>query len=96
MKIAAEIYANIDSKALLKLICDKPELAGLIKTETSNMKAGTYGRNCPALCCRDCAGCSRVDETAYLSTALISIFEYYIPEDIKNAIHMSGSSYVDE
>lgn len=94
LKISADLYASIDSGSLLRLINDKPELKSFIDEEFEKAKRTGSCASCSGGC-HGCNGCSRIDDKAYLTTALISIFEYYMPEDIKSSIQMGGSSYIE-
>lgn len=102
MKISSDIYAFIDDDNLVRLIDSNNGLKDYVSSEMDHMTDIGVGKGCPANSCAGCAGCARAcslgapPNAAYLSTALISIFNYYIPDEIKNAIHLGGGTSVGE
>lgn len=98
MKASAEIYAFIDEKALVELLDNNEDLKNFVEQEAERVSEKVPQEKCS--CCRGGCGhgcgtnCDKVDP-AYLTAAMMSIFNYYIPDNIKNAIHLGGSTFIE-
>jgi len=104
LRVNADIYAFADEKKIIEIIECNRELKDFIDEEMDRMtdegiikKYGGchhHSGNC------NCGGCCKkgadTPDAAYLTTAMISIFNYYIPDNIKNAINLGGSAFIEE
>lgn len=106
MKVSADIYAYIEGGSLLDMIEKNKELKDFVEQEISLMPEKARPKNggcgCGGGCCghsssgSSCCGSDKQNEDpAYLTAALMSIFNYYLPEDIKDAIHLTGTAYFE-
>jgi len=99
MKIGAEMYAFIEHANLMRIIEGNKGLKDFVGQEMDRMRdEGIIKRcgGCGGGCCSGCGSKHEEADPAYLTAALMSVFNYYIPEGIKNEIHMGGSTYIDE
>ena len=103
MIINCELFAHIDSENLLKILNNNISLKNLVDLESEKAIddiAANQGHKCGGCCGIDSScGCSQnklLTDTSYLTSALMAIFNYYIPDDIKNAIHMGGTTFIGD
>lgn len=107
MEIKSDIFASIEKDALLKLIDEDKSLKNFVDSEMERIKdeelvkqCGGCKSGCGSECSSGCgSGCGKKQETAdaaYLTSALISIFNYYIPDKIKDSINLTSSTFIDE
>lgn len=98
MKICSDLYASIESKELLKLLKNDENLKSFVQSEADRAKDGYAGqmcRPCDAGCCNKCPKNRADEDAAFLTSSLISIFNYYIPDNIKEAINLQSSTYIE-
>lgn len=97
MKINSELYASIDENKLMELLDKNPALKAFVNDEISRMVDSNVIDKCSG--CQGCGhGCSHgkaSHDVAYLTTALLSIFNFYLPTDIKEAINVESTSFVE-
>jgi hypothetical protein len=103
--INSELFAYIDSDDLKRILNNNISLKNLVDLEVekadndtavgSGHKCGGCGSGCSgdSTCCGSSNELS--GDTLYLTSALMSVFNFYIPEDIKNAIHLGGTTFID-
>lgn len=98
------MFAFADEKRIDEIISSDKGLRDFIDQEIDRMTDEGLIKNCGG--CghgegdHKCGGCcgkrTHGPDAAYLTTALISIFNYYIPDKIKNAINLGGSTFIDK
>lgn len=97
MKINAEVYAYAHWNELKMLLDKDPGLKSHVDSELKNMTDRDMVKKCPS--CRGCGGgcCENMqDDPSYPAAVLSSIFDYYMPDIVKNTLQMSVITYVDE
>ncbi|KPU43649.1 hypothetical protein OXPF_30910 [Oxobacter pfennigii] len=111
MKINADLFSFIEDNSLLELIERNPDLKKYIDDEISRLEDEGIIHNCscPMRKAKGCSGCSsgknagcssgcshsNSSNPAYLTALLSSIFNFYIPDDIKNAINLGVTTYIE-
>lgn len=93
MRINADLFSFIDSKDLMEFLERNPELKAYVDEET-----GRRAKEEKACGCSGCGGCGKgcsSPDAEYLTTALSAILDYYIPDNVKNALHLSNIVYID-
>lgn len=98
LKICSDLYASIESQELLKLLGSDESLKAFVQSEVDRAKDEYDKSSCSSCTGGRCQKCTKNNEDkdpAFLTSALISIFNYYIPDDIKDAIGLQSSTYLD-
>lgn len=107
LKVSADIYAYIEGTSLMDIIEKNKGLKAFVEQEMALMPEDARPQKCGSGCggcCGHSSGasgsscCGRDNERedpAYLTAALMSLFNYYLPEDIKNALHLGGTAYLE-
>lgn len=97
MKVYSDLYASIESHELLKLLEGDENLLAFVQSETDRAKDENAKGACLSCGRGQCRGCMQnynKEDAVSLTSALISIFNYYIPDNIKEAIHLQSSTYL--
>lgn len=98
MKIYSDLYASIEGSELLKLLECNENLKAFVYAEADRSK-GEYERkgcgSCSSGCCQGCDRKGDSNDAAFLTSALISIFNYYLPDSIKEKINLQSSTYLE-
>jgi hypothetical protein len=98
LRINTDIFGFIESEKLKELMNSDEGLKSFIDQEIDRMKDEDMNKSCGG-CGKDCGcGCSHSEiilDTGYLTTALMSIFNYYIPDNVKDAIHLGGTTFIE-
>jgi hypothetical protein len=97
LKINIELYGSIDSGLLPALLEKYPELKGFAEHEDSRTLDDKNARQTGCTGCGGgCCNKSKMQDIDYLTSALSSIFDYYLPDDVRNSLHISSTIYVED
>ena len=76
----------------MELLEKNPALKAFVNDEISRMVDSNVIDKCSG--CQECGHGKASPDVAYLTTALLSIFNFYLPTDIKEVINIESTSFV--